>query len=88
MASARDANRTPKSAPEVVALASRLYKQGVSYRANGAELAKAGPVNERGRSSTVGSRSRSLVIESADGMIPTQSPERSGEILSMTVSRI
>ena len=49
MASARDANRTPKSAPEVVALASRLYKQGVSYRANGAELAKAGHVNERGR---------------------------------------
>jgi hypothetical protein len=48
MASARDANCTPKSA-EVVALASRLHKQGVSYRAIGAELAKAGHVNERGR---------------------------------------
>jgi len=35
--------------PEAVALANRLHKQGMGYRAIGAELAKAGHVNERGK---------------------------------------
>jgi hypothetical protein len=35
--------------PEAVALAKQLQKQGMGYRAIGAELAKAGHVNERGR---------------------------------------
>ena len=34
--------------PEAVALARQLHKQGMGYRAIGAELAKAGHVNERG----------------------------------------
>jgi hypothetical protein len=36
--------------PEAVALARQLHNQGLGYRAIGAELAKAGHVNERGRS--------------------------------------
>ena len=32
-----------------MALANRLHKQGMGYRAIGAELAKAGHVNERGK---------------------------------------
>jgi len=35
--------------PEVVDLVKRLYKQGMSYRAIGGELAKAGHLNERGK---------------------------------------
>ena len=35
--------------PEVVDLVKRLHKQGMSYRAIGAELERAGHVNERGR---------------------------------------
>jgi hypothetical protein len=35
--------------PEVVDLAKRLHKQGMTYRAIGAELEKADHVNERGR---------------------------------------
>ena len=35
--------------PEVVDLVKRLHKQGMSYRAIGSELAKAGHVNERGK---------------------------------------
>ena len=35
--------------PEVVDLAKRLHKQGLSYRAIGAELERAGHVNERGK---------------------------------------
>ena len=35
--------------PKVVDLVKRLHKQGMSYRAIGGELAKAGHVNERGR---------------------------------------
>jgi hypothetical protein len=34
---------------EAVALAKQLHKQGMGYRAIGAELAKTGHVNERGR---------------------------------------
>jgi hypothetical protein len=34
--------------PEAVAIARQLSKQGMGYRAIGAELAKAGHVNERG----------------------------------------
>jgi DNA invertase Pin-like site-specific DNA recombinase len=35
--------------PEVVDLAKRRHKQGLSYRAIGAELERAGHVNERGK---------------------------------------
>ena len=35
--------------PEVVDLVNRLHKQGMSYRTIGAELERAGQVNERGR---------------------------------------
>ena len=35
--------------PAVVDLVKRLHKQGMSYRAIGAELERAGHVNERGR---------------------------------------
>ena len=40
---------TPRSAPQAVALARQLHKQGMGYRAIGAELERAGRVNERGR---------------------------------------
>jgi len=48
--------------PEVVDLARRLHKQGMTYRAISAELERAGPVNERGKVVQDGSAAQALTM--------------------------